>query len=404
MTRRHTFLSRLPAAVSAAVTMATVVAALVAALVAFATAARAHGDEDHSKDAKRPTESAATGAGQGPATGGAGFTSPQRLPDGSVNVPKAVQRLYTVRTVVVEEQSLPSSVALKGLVIADPAAAGRVQATQSGIVQAGPGGLPHLGQKVVQGQVLAYLAPQASGLERAATQAQLAELDGQRVLAEQKLQRYAQLEGSVPQKEIDAAGAEAASLTQRRQALSAGLVGRVALVEPVPGVISSNAVVAGQVVETRELLFERVRPDRLLVQALAYDIRIASDIEQATAVTVGKEPLRLSFLGAGLQLREQAIPLQFRITPPIPALAVGQPLTVVIATKSRVKGYAVPQAAVIQNAANETVVWVHESAERFKPRRVQAQVLDATRSVVTAGLKHGERVVVQGATLLAQVR
>ncbi len=400
MTRLRTFLSRLPAAVSVAVVMT----AVVAALLASTTAARAHGDEDHSKDAKKPTQSAATGAGQGPAMGGAGFTSPQRLPDGSVNVPKAVQRLYTVRTVVVEEQSLPSSVELKGLVIADPAAAGRVQATQSGIVQAGPGGLPHLGQKVVQGQVLAYLAPQVSGLERAGTQAQLAELNGQLVVAEQKVQRYAQLEGSVPQKEIDAARAEAASLALRRQALSAGLGGRVALVAPVPGVISSNAVVAGQVVETRELLFELVRPDRLLVQALAYDTRVVADIEQATALTAGKEPLRLSFLGAGLQLREQAIPLQFRITPPVPALAVGQPLTVVIATKSRVKGYAVPQAAVMQNAANETVVWVHESAERFKPRRVQAQVLDATRSVVTTGLMPGERVVVQGAPLLAQVR
>ena len=371
-------------------------------LAAVVAAVHAHGDEDHSKDAPQP---AANGAAQAAAPGaGATTTSPQRLPDGSVNVPKAVQRLYTVRTVVVEEQSLPRSVELKGLVIADPAAAGRVQATQSGIVQAGPGGLPHLGQKVTQGQVLAYLAPQANGLERAATQAQLAEVTGQRVVAEQKVQRYAQLEGSVPQKEIDAARAEVASLTQRRQALVAGLGGRVALSAPVPGVVSSNAVVAGQVVEARELLFEIVRPDRLLVEALAFDTRVAGDIEQASALTAAKEPLRLSFLGAGLQLREQAIPLQFRITAPLPALVVGQPVTVIVATRSRVKGYAVPQSAVMQNAANETVVWVHDSAERFKPRKVQVQVLDATRSVVTAGLAAGERVVVQGAPLLAQVR
>ena len=371
-------------------------------LAAVVAAAQAHGDEDHSKDVPQP---AVNGAAQA-ATPGAGgtTTSPQRLPDGSVNVPKAVQRLYTVRTVVVEEQSLPRSVELKGLVIADPAAAGRVQATQSGIVQAGPGGLPHLGQKVAQGQVLAYLAPQANGLERAATQAQLAEVTGQRVVAEQKLQRYAQLEGSVPQKEIDAARAEVASLTQRKQALVAGLGGRVALSSPVPGVVSSNAVVAGQVVEARELLFEIVRPDRLLVEALAFDTRVAGDIEQASALTAAKEPLRLSFLGAGLQLREQAIPLQFRITAPLPALVVGQPVTVIVATRSRVKGYAVAQSAVVQNAANESVVWVHDSAERFKPRKVQVQVLDATRSVVTAGLAAGERVVVQGATLLAQVR
>lgn len=363
-----------------------------------ATSAFAHGDEDHSKDAAKP------GAVQGVPADANGATSPQRLPDGSVNVPKAVQRLYTVRTVVVEEQSLPSSVELKGTVIADPAAAGRVQATQSGIVQAGPGGLPHLGQKVAQDQVLAYLAPQANGLERAGTQAQLAEVNGLMVVAEQKVQRYAQLEGSVPQKEIDAARAELTSLAQRKQALSAGLVGRVALTAPVPGVISSNAVVAGQVVDARELLFEIVRPDRLLVQALAYDARLGADIERVSALTAVKEPLRLAFLGAGPQLREQAIPLQFRITPPLPALAVGQSVTVIVATRSRVKGYAVPQSAVTQNTANETVVWVHESAERFKPRKVQVQVLDATRSVITSGLNAGERVVTQGATLLAQVR
>lgn len=367
-------------------------------LAIAATSAHAHGDEDHSKDAAKP------GAVQGVPAGAGGATSPQRLPDGSVNVAKAVQRLYTLRTVVVEEQALPSSVELKGTVIADPAAAGRVQATQPGIVQAGPGGLPHLGQKVAQGQVLAYLAPQANGLERAGTQAQLAEVNGQMVVAEQKVQRYAQLEGSVPQKEIDAARAEVASLAQRKQALSAGLGGRVALTAPVPGVISSNAVVAGQVVDARELLFEIVRPDRLLVQALAYDARVAADIEQAGAITAAKEPLRLAFLGGGLQLREQAIPLQFRITPPLPALAVGQPVTVIVATRSRVKGYAVPQSALTQNTANETVVWVHESAERFKPRKVQVQVLDATRSVVTSGLNAGERVVTQGATLLSQVR
>ena len=386
-------------------------AALVLALglMLTGTAAHAHGDEDHSKDAPKPAvngaaQAGAIGTGVGASSGASGGTAPQRLPDGSVNVPKAVQRLYTLRTVVVEEQALPSSVELKGTVIADPAAAGRVQATQPGIVQAGPGGLPHLGQKVTQGQVLAYLAPQANGLERAGAQAQLAELNGQMVVAEQKVQRYAQLEGSVPQKEIDAARAELASLNQRKQALSTGLVGRVALTAPVPGVISSNAVVAGQVVDARDLLFEIVRPDRLLVQAMAYDARVAADIEQVSALTAAKEPLRLSFLGAGLLLREQAIPLQFRLTPPLPALAVGQPVTVIVASKSRVKGFAVPQSAVTQNAANETVVWVHESAERFKPRKVQAQVLDATRSVVTSGLAAGERVVTQGATLLAQVR
>lgn len=368
----------------------------IAFMLLAAGLAYAHGDEDHSKE---PPKAAAAA----PAAGGL-EASPQRLPDGSVTVPKSVQRLYALRTIVVVEAALPSSVELKGQVIADPATAGRVQATQAGIVQPGPRGLPHLGQRVAQGEVLAFLAPQANGLERAAIQAQLAEVNGLLAVAEQKVQRFAQLEGSVPQKEIDAARAEAASLAQRKLALGTGLGGRTPLAAPVAGVISGSNVVAGQVVDARELLFEIVQPDRLLVQAIAYDARTAGDIESAAGLTAAKEPLVLRFLGAGLQLREQALPLQFRMAPPVPALAVGQPVTVVVATRSRTKGYALPQAAVTQNAANETVVWVHESAERFKPRKVQLQPLDATRSVVTTGLAPGERVVVQGAALLAQVR
>lgn len=366
-------------------------------LVAATGMAHAHGDEDHGKEPPKPPPTTATG-------GALDSLPPQRQPDGSVNVPKAVQRLYTLRTVAIEEKAHPSSVEIKGQVMADPAASGRVQATQAGVVQPGPRGLPHLGQRVAQGEVLATLAPQSNGLERAATQAQLAEVNGLLVVAEQKVQRQAQLEGSVPQKEIDAARAEAASLMQRKLALGAGLGGRTPLVAPVAGVISSSAVVAGQVVDARELLFEIVQPERLLVQAMAYDARLAGDIDSATALTAAKEPLQLRFLGAGLQLRDQAVPLQFRIAPPLPALVVGQPVTVIVATRSKAKGFAVPQSAVTQNAANETVVWVHESAERFKPRKVQLQPLDATRSLVTAGLAAGERVVVQGATLLAQVR
>jgi len=50
------------------------------------------------------------------------------------------------------------------------------------------------------------------------------------------------------------------------------------------------------------------------------------------------------------------------------------------------------------------VVWVHESAERFVSRKVKAAALDGHSAVVTDGLNGGERVVVQGAASLAQIR
>ena len=91
-------------------------------------------------------------------------------------------------------------------------------------------------------------------------------------------------------------------------------------------------------------------------------------------------------------------------TSPLPAVAVGQTLKVLAQTKASQAGVAIPAAAVVRNAANESVVWVHESAERFVSRKVKAAALDGHSVAVTDGLTGGERVVVQGAASLAQIR
>jgi hypothetical protein len=59
---------------------------------------------------------------------------------------------------------------------------------------------------------------------------------------------------------------------------------------------------------------------------------------------------------------------------------------------------------VSRNSAGDTVVWVHVAPERFVQRRVSAQPLDASSVAVATGIANGERVVSEGANLLAQVR
>jgi hypothetical protein len=49
-------------------------------------------------------------------------------------------------------------------------------------------------------------------------------------------------------------------------------------------------------------------------------------------------------------------------------------------------------------------VFEHVSAERFEPRAVKAEVLDADSIIITAGIADGKRIVVLGAELLDQVR
>ena len=375
-------------------------ASLVTAAMLGLTAAQswAHGDEDHSQDQKPPAAQSA-GAGAMPAE----ITSAQRLPDGSLFVPKAVQRQLGIRTVLTETRELAASVELNGRVIADPNAGGRVQASQAGRIEAGPKGLPTLGQKVLKGQVLLRLRPVVGSLERGNQRAALAELQAQLAIAERKAARYAELEGSVPQKEIEAARFELIALKQRRAAVGGSLGDAEALIAPVSGVISATSVVNGQVVDAREVLLEIIDPARLAVEALAYDPALVEGVTSASVALPGGT-LDLQFVGGGRQLREQALPLLFRVTAQNTPVAVGQPVKVMVKTARTTQGVALAQAALVRNSAGDTVVWVHLGAERFSPRRVTRQSLDASTVAVTSGLAGGERVVSVGANLLAQVR
>lgn len=330
--------------------------------------------------------------------------SPQRLPDGSVFLPKPAQRRFGVRTFVAERKELPQSVELNGRVVMDPNAGGKVQAIQSGRVEAGPKGLPTLGRAVARGEVLAYVRPLAASIERGNQQAQLAELRANRAVAERKLARLLELDGSVPRKEIEQTRFELQALEERVTAVGGSLSNRDALAAPVAGIIATANAVSGQVVEAREVLFEIVDPQRLMVEALAYDTVLATDIAGATAQLGEGGAVALELVGVGRALREQALPLLFRIKPPVPPVALGQAVKVVAETKRKTAGVPVPAAALVRNPANETVVWVHAGAERFVPRVVLYQPLDAARVTVTSGLEPSERVVIEGAAVLSQIR
>lgn len=63
-----------------------------------------------------------------------------------------------------------------------------------------------------------------------------------------------------------------------------------------------------------------------------------------------------------------------------------------------------PAQAVVRNSANEPIVWIKSGAERYIPQPVQYRALDAATVVVTQGRGADNRVVVQGAPLIAQIR
>lgn len=336
----------------------------------------------------------------------AGGNAPRRLADGGVFLPKASQRQLGVRTISIEEASLPTTVELTGRVVLDSNAGGKVQPTQAGRIEAGPRGLPQLGQAVRKGEVLAVVRASSSAIERANQQAQSAELNASLALARRRVERLQQLEGTVPQKDIEAAQSDVSSLRQRAAAVAGSVSATEALVAPVSGVIAAAGVVAGQVVNAGDLLFEIVDPSRMSVEASAFDAALAANIASASASPAPGANVPLQFVGAGSSLREGAIPLVFRTLPgknTIP-LSIHQPVKVTVQTKSQVKGFAVPIGAVVKNASNQDMVWLHTGAEVFQPRTVRQVPLDGSTAAIVDGLKAGDRVVTQGAPLVNQVR
>src|SRR5690606_18091587 len=254
-------------------------------------------------------------------------------------------------------------------------AGGKVQAVVAGRVTPGPKGLPVAGQAVKQGEVLAYVTPAVGGNSRS--------------LAVSRLQRLRELSDTVPKKTLEEA--EAAVANEQMTA-------------PVAGVISAAYVVAGQVVDARETLFEVVDPARLQIEALVYDVTLANSIASAQAV-IGTEKLPLRFVGAARAMREQALPVTCRAEGELAKrLAVGQPVKIVAQTGQRLQGVPVPSAALMKNPANQSVIWVKTGPESFEPRVVSFEPLDGANVLVTAGLAGGERIVTQAAALLNQVR
>lgn len=331
-------------------------------------------------------------------------TMPARLPDGGLFLPKASQRLLAIRTQVAQTAQLARSVELMGHVIPDPNASGAVQAPRAGRLLAGPDGLPHLGQGVRQGQMLARLVPLAAAIDHGEKEAQLAEIKGELEVAERQLLRLQQLRDSVTEKELDAAAVAVRSLQRRRDAVAAGLYKDEALTAPIDGVISLSAARVGGVVAAGDTLFEIVQPQRLWVDAVAYDTSLPGRVQAASVRLASGVVLPAQLLGAGTRLRQQTVPLQFALLPPLPPLAVDEKVTVYARLADTVHGVALPRDAVTRGPGGEWRVWLKHSAEHYAPQHVTLAPLDGSKVAITAGLDGGERVVVQGAPLLEQIR
>lgn len=333
-------------------------------------------------------------------------TAPAKLPTGEVFLPKASQRLLTVRTVPAAVEKAQAATELVGTIIADPAHEGRVQAPMDGQIELAEGELSFVGKAVKQGDILALLAPAMPVYERGTLAQVTADVEGKLRIAEQKLQRLTRISGDyIPQRDIDDTRTEIESLRQQKRVLEPKNAERMQLKAPVSGIISVATVRAGQVVSARDTLFEIVDPKRLWIEAIGIPgTDDESSVSSATAVDAEGHKIPLTFIGRAPALRQQALPLLFRVDEAHASLSIGGTIKVLAQHGSPVEGFIVPDAAVVRAGNGLPQVWVKVAPERFAPRPVRTAPLDGERVVVTSGLEKGDRVVVVAAELINQVR
>ena len=308
--------------------------------------------------------------------------------------------------VVAKPQTAAKAVVLVGRVIANPNRSGMVQSIHGGRVTAPEQGLPRLGQPVAKGDVLAMVEHAIPAADRTTISERSGEIEQLIAVAEGRLARLRPLaeRSVVPQSQISDAEIELEGLRRRRDVLRETRVAPEVLRAPIDGVIAASRVVAGQVVQAQDLLFQIVDPASLWIEALDYGEIDPATLKEATAVGAGSKPMTLAFQGWSRALQQQATIVHFSIVDPPPSIRVGQPVTVTAKRSDSVTGVIVSRDAVVRGGNGETIVWRHLEPEQFEARPVRTEPFDAANVLIAAGVESGDRIVTRGAELINQIR
>jgi len=113
--------------------------------------------------------------------------------------------------------------------------------------------------------------------------------------------------------------------------------------------------------------------------------------------------LPLSFISRSLSLTAQTQTLYFGLEEH-EAVPTGTPVTVILESDILEHKLLLPSSAVVRGSSGLMIVWIQESPEIFRPQVVNAQSVDGIHMRINAGLNEGERVVIEGASFLSQVR
>jgi RND family efflux transporter MFP subunit len=322
-------------------------------------------------------------------------------------------------TAPVQEAEVRSSIRAPAIIHPLPGGEAIVAAPAAGRLKAAA--LPSIGDRVREGQTLAWIEPRlAAGPDRATRSAEAAEaqtaLEAARV--EQTRAERLLADRAVPARRVEdarrattiaegrlrAAEARLAQLDETLRTGGGAAAGNAfTLVAPIAGRLADVTATLGASYDEGAPLFKIVRTDRveLVVQVPAADVaraRAVAGVElelPGLPAPVRVEPRHVHDAGV-LDPVSRALPLQMDVANPGERLLIGQVATAVLYARERQRVPVVPRAAVLMEAGRP-YVFVQLGGERFRRRFIEIASRDGDLVGIKSGVAPGDRVVTRGA-------
>jgi HlyD family secretion protein len=228
--------------------------------------------------------------------------------------------------------------------------------------------------------------------ELRAAEADLANLRAEAAALEADIQR-GEVAIRMAEREVAVAGAALAASESRLR--------ETAVTAPLSGLILSREVEPGVVVVAGVPLFKMVDPRTVWIRIhLDESLLGAIRLGQPAQVTLRSSPGRL-FRGEVVRIGEESdriaeeLSVEIRLLEPPPRLRIGEQAEATITTRAAAPAWVVPGSALVDAGSGRSAVFVAEDDRaRLRPVTIGARDPRSGAVELTAGIGHGERVVV----------
>lgn len=302
-------------------------------------------------------------------------------------------------TVEAEEREVPPGFAAPGVLMAAPDGRVEITAPVDGIVRWDANrSAPAEGSRVGAGEVLVRLSPVAGDDTFASLKAEAVRLQREVARAERLVAAEAIAERRLEEARHDLEVAQA-----RLEAMDASSDGdyMLTLRSPIAGAVVARTFATGERVEAGTTLMSIVDSRRLHLRfrVPATQADRLDDVVGATFRPEGSSEVRrttrLHSVGAVIDPERRTLPVTFLVDNPSGALKAGMLVRGRILTREGEPALAVPAQAIMDEDGLQ-VAYVQIGGETFERRALTTGPTDGQWTVVTSGVRRGERVVTRG--------